>query len=76
MIEEGHTTLLTPGREWNLRVDLGKQLQFRREILETFLRPNLVMWSAASKTVLMVELTVPWEGGRKAAHEQKQAKLL
>lgn len=74
MIEEGHTTLLTPGKEWSLGADLGKQLQFRREILETSMRPNLVMWSAACKTVLIVELTVPWEGGLKAAHEWKQAK--
>ncbi|KAG1925338.1 hypothetical protein F2P79_025614 [Pimephales promelas] len=66
--------LLTPGKGWTLAVDLGKQLQFPREIVETSLRPDLVLWSAACKVVLMVELTVPWEGGLEAAHERKRAK--
>ncbi|CAM4298856.1 unnamed protein product [Leuciscus chuanchicus] len=66
--------LLSPGSEWTMRVDLGKQLQFPREIVETSLRPDLVMWSEACKTVLLVELTVPWEGGVEAAYERKRAK--
>lgn len=66
--------LLSPGSEWTMRVDLGKQLQFPREIVETSLRPDLVMWSEACKTVFLVELTVPWEGGVEAAYERKRAK--
>ena len=66
--------LLSSGKEWSMRVDLGKQLQFPREIVETSLRPDLVMWSEACKTVLLVELTVPWEGGLEAAYERKRAK--
>lgn len=50
-------------------MDLEKQLQFPREIPRT-----LVIWSAACKMALMVELTIPWEGGLEAAHEQKHAK--
>ena len=57
-----------------MRVDLGKQLQFPREIVETSLRPDLVMWSEARRTVLLVELTVPWEEGIEAANERKRAK--
>lgn len=56
---------LSPGNEWTMRVDLGRQLQFPREIMETLLRSDLVMWSEACKTVL-VELTVPWEWGTTA----------
>ena len=66
--------LLSPGNDWAMRVDLGKQLQFPREIVETSLRPDLVMWSETCKTVLLVELTVPWEGGVEAANERKRAK--
>ncbi|KAJ8341252.1 hypothetical protein SKAU_G00335430 [Synaphobranchus kaupii] len=66
--------LLSPGSEWNMKVDLGRQLQFPREIAETSLRPDMVLWSVASKTVLLVELTVPWEGGLETAHERKRAK--
>ncbi|XP_061892213.1 uncharacterized protein LOC133642088 [Entelurus aequoreus] len=57
-----------------MRVDLGKQLQFPREIVETLLRPDLVFWSEVCKTVLLVELTVPWEGGLEAAYERERAK--
>ncbi|KAJ8332759.1 hypothetical protein SKAU_G00416550 [Synaphobranchus kaupii] len=66
--------LLSPGSEWNMKVDLGRQLQFPREIAETSLRPDMVLWSVACKTVLLVELTVPWEGGLETAHERKRAK--
>ncbi len=66
--------LLSPGNEWTMRVDLGKQLQFSRETAETSLQPDLVMWSEACKTVLLIELTVPWEGGLEAANERKRAK--
>lgn len=57
-----------------MKVDLERQLQFPTEITETLLRPDLVLWSVASKMVLLVELTVPWEEGLDAAFERKQAK--
>ncbi len=57
-----------------MRVDLGRQLQFPREIVETSLRPDLIMWSEPCKTILLVELTVPWEEGMEAANERKRAK--
>ncbi|XP_039516167.1 receptor-type tyrosine-protein phosphatase beta-like [Pimephales promelas] len=66
--------VLLSGSEWNMRVDLGRQLQFPREIVETLLRPDLIMWSELCKTILLVELTVPWEEGMEAANERKRAK--
>lgn len=65
---------LSPGSEWSMRVDLGNQLLFPREIVETSLRPDLVMWSEPRKTILLVELTVPWEEGMEAANERKRSK--
>ena len=66
--------LLTPGAEWKMAVDLGKQLQFPQEICSTTLRPDVVLWSAAVKKVLLIELTVSWEEGLEAAYERKMAK--
>ena len=66
--------LLTPGAEWKMEVDLGRQLRFPQEICTTTLRPDVVLWSAAVKSVLLVELTVPWEEGLEAAYERKRAK--
>ena len=54
-----------------MEVDLGRQFQFPQEICSTTLRPDMVLWSAAVKSVLLIELTVPWEEGLEAAYERK-----
>ena len=64
--------MLTPGGEWALRADLDRQLKFPQEIAITSLRPDIVIWSIAMKTVVMAELTVPWEDGLEAAFERKK----
>ncbi len=68
------TKLLTSGVVWNKEVNLGRQLQFPQEICSTTLRPDAVLWSAAVKSVVLIELTVPWEEGLEAAYERKKAK--
>ncbi|XP_016133791.1 nucleolar protein 10-like [Sinocyclocheilus grahami] len=71
----GRTTcLLTPGKGWKTRVDLGTQLIFPTEITQTTLRPDVVVWATAAKKVLIIELTVPWEEGIPAAYEFKRLK--
>lgn len=57
-----------------IRVDLGSMLQFPSEITKTSLRPDIVMWSSSTKTVLLIELTVPWEEGVEAAFKRKRLK--
>ncbi len=68
------TCLLTPGKGWEMRVDLGTQLIFPTEITQTTLRPDAVVWATAAKKALIIELTVPWEEGIQAAHEFKRLK--
>lgn len=53
-----------------VEVDLGRQLQFPQEICSTTLRPDVVLWSAAVKAAILIELTVPWEEGLEAAYER------
>lgn len=48
-----------------MEVDLGRQLKFPLEICTTTLTPDVVLLSAAVKSVLLIELTVPWEEGLK-----------
>ncbi len=66
--------LLTSGAVCKMEVDLGRQLQFPQEICSTTLRPDVVLWSAAVKSVVLIELTVPWEEGLEAAYERKKVK--
>ncbi|XP_066296191.1 uncharacterized protein [Branchiostoma lanceolatum] len=59
---------------WEMSVDLDKQLHFPSVICETALRPDLVLWSVDQKSVIIVELTVPWEENLQTAYERKKLK--
>ncbi|XP_053183947.1 LOW QUALITY PROTEIN: uncharacterized protein LOC128367182 [Scomber japonicus] len=67
-------SLLSSASDWELRVDLGRQLKFPEFITSTSLRPDLVLTSPSSKQVLLVELTVPWEDRMEEANERKRLK--
>ena len=43
---------------WNMEVDLGKRLVFP-DVVQTTLRPDIVLWSKAGKKLIVIELTVP-----------------
>ncbi|XP_067296477.1 uncharacterized protein [Pseudorasbora parva] len=66
--------LLSTARDWQLQVDLGRQLKFPGNITVTSLRPDMVLTSESTKQVVILELTVPWEDRIEEAHERKRAK--
>ncbi|CAM4720493.1 unnamed protein product [Leuciscus chuanchicus] len=68
------STLLDAARDWKMQVDLDQQLKFPAEILNTNLRPDLVLWSTSQKSLFIVELTVPWEAAVGEAYERKKLK--
>jgi hypothetical protein len=68
------STLLDAARDWKMQVDLDQQLKFPPEILNTNLRPDLVLWSTSQKSLIIVELTVPWEAAVGEAYERKKLK--
>ena len=47
---------------WNMEVDLEKRLVFQ-DVIQTTLRPDIVLWSKTGKKLIVIELTVPWEKG-------------
>ncbi|KAK0144509.1 hypothetical protein N1851_017138 [Merluccius polli] len=55
--------VLAKASNWEMRVDLRKQLNFPEEITHTSLRPDIVLWSK-----------VPWEERMEEAHECKLKK--
>ena len=38
-----------------------RHIPIPQDVLCTTLRPGIVMWSASTKQLVMIELTVPWE---------------
>ena len=66
--------MLSSTPDWQLLVDLERQTKFPAHIVETKLRPDLVMFSNSTKKVIMWELSVPWEENMESTHERKIAK--
>ena len=65
--------ILQQASDWTLQADLDKKLQFTHIVL-TSLRPDIVTQSTATKRLVIVELTVPWEERCQSAYELKKAK--
>jgi hypothetical protein len=70
----GAAGLLGTAPDWQMKADLGKQLRFPEHIVETTLRPDIVLFSDSTKQVVLLELTVPWEERMEEANERKRAK--
>ena len=56
-----------------MEVDLGKRLVFQ-DVVQTALRPDIVLWSKTGKKLIVTELTVPWKTRCDEAYERKKAK--
>ena len=54
-------SILSSAIDWQIRVDLGKQLKFPAHIKTSRLRPDIIIYSDSTKQIILVELTVPWE---------------
>ena len=58
------------GWKHELRVDMDRKLVFP-VIMDTTLRPDMVLWSRQAKTTIAIELTVPREENCDEAHQRK-----
>ena len=66
-------SILDRAQSWEMVVDLKRRLVFP-SVVQTTQRPDMVIWSAKDKCLVMVELTVPWESRCDEAMERKTAK--
>ena len=67
--------LLEFANDWKLQVDFkDRKLVFPPAICPTALRPDGVLWSPLSRTVILLELTCPAEEGIEAAQIRKEAR--
>ncbi len=57
-----------------MQVDLKNKLVFPEEVAVTTIRPDMLLLYRSTKTIIVVELTVRWEGRLAISHELKKAK--
>ena len=69
-----NSVLSTIASDRQLLVDVQKKLRFPEEIAATSMRPDMLLISRESKTIHIVELTVPWEDRLNISHELKTSK--
>ena len=67
-------TYLEGARDWRLLVDLDGRLRVPRNIVETELRPDMLLISDSTKRMGVVELTVPSEDRVEISGELKKSK--
>ena len=72
--QQSDTGLLSTAQDWKVQVDIGRQLSIPKNIVDTNLRPDMIITSESTKLIVLVELTVPWEDRIDEAHELKRAK--
>ena len=61
-------------RDWRLMVDLDRKLRVPHHIVETELRPDMLLISDSSKRMGVIELTIPSEDRVEVAGELKKSK--
>ena len=66
-----NTGVLCIADDWQMEADLNKQLKFPEVIAITNKRPDIVLWSVKSRSLVIVELTVPWEDRMETSNELK-----
>ena len=66
-----HSRLLHLTADWKLLSDLGYKLVFTSFIAITCLRPDIVLFSASTRTVIILELTCPCDENMEEWHQKK-----
>ena len=67
-------SILQGTNEWRVAADLPARRAYPDMISDFGMRPDIVVSSDMNKTVIMVELTVPYEANMSGSHEFKTAK--
>ena len=65
---------LSTARDWKLETDLERRLKVPAHIVETCLRPDMILTSECTKQVGFIESTVPTEDRLEISHELKRGK--
>ena len=66
--------ILLQANDWTFLYNVEGQLQFPIEAAVTSLRPDVELFSRSSKTIVLLELTVPREDNVHLAHDRRSSK--
>ena len=73
-VDRGKDNIFQGASDWMVAVDLPGRRNYPAMISECGVRPDIVVSSDRNKTVIIVELTVPYESNMSRSHEFKTAK--
>ncbi|KAG2461372.1 H3 protein, partial [Polypterus senegalus] len=73
-VKEYRISPIGSGQDWNLRANLDQQLMFSVKITTTPLRQEIVLLSISTRTVIIGNLNISWDGGLEVAIEKKMQK--
>ena len=65
-------SLLDAANDWRISADLKDEDCFPELVRSSGLRPDIVIFSSLAKTLLFIELTVPWESNMEASNILKE----
>lgn len=68
------TGILHEAKDWKMLVDLDNQLQFPKDIVESNLRPDMLIRSNKENILVIIELTSPCEENFERRHSEKLEK--
>ena len=67
-------SILDAAKDWTIATDLPNMRNYPDVITDSNLRPDMVLTSEKNRTVVVIELTVPYEANMSENHEYKLAK--
>ena len=67
-------SILQTANDWKLAADLDGSRNYPACMKQSGLRPDMVVYSESSRTMIVIELTVPFESNISSSHEYKLAK--
>jgi hypothetical protein len=68
------SSLLHGSSDWTIAADLPGKRLYPKEITDCGVKPDIIVMSNKNKTIIVIELTVPYESRMSESHELKLAK--
>ena len=58
--------------DWSVSADLDGERKFPEAVRSSGLKPDIIIYSDLAKTMLLIELSVPWESNMESSNIFKE----